>query len=102
MNSQPSSPAEHDNVSLVRSSIRFPPDKSETWVIVGDELKTATIVDESFGGMGMTMELSDAENLQIGDRLIVFHCDYPTPCRVQRIQRNQETQKVSLGIRWTT
>ncbi|MGO9114088.1 MAG: PilZ domain-containing protein [Thermoguttaceae bacterium] len=92
MNSQPSSPAEHNNLSLLRSSIRFPPDKSETWVLVGDERNSATVVDESFGGMGLTLELADAANLQMGDRLIVLHCDCPTPCRVQWIQRDQETQ----------
>jgi hypothetical protein len=100
MMDQPYSSSEDNGCPNVRSWTRFPPDKAEAWVIVADQRKSATIVDESFGGIGMTMEMADAVNIQVGKELIVLHCDYPTPGRVQWIQRNQETQRIRLGIRW--
>ncbi|MGO9108815.1 MAG: hypothetical protein ACLP9L_06245 [Thermoguttaceae bacterium] len=95
-------PVEHNNDVEGRLWLRFPPVTPETWVIVAGERKHATILDESYGGLGMMMEMEDAVDVQADDALLVLHCDYPTPCRVQWIQRNQETQKVCLGIRWTT
>jgi|SRR5271157_3940137 len=102
MNTQPHSPAERNDVVESRLWLRFPPVAPEAWVLVGDERKHATILDESYGGIGIMMEMADAVKVQADDPLIVIHCDYPTPGRVQWIQRNQETQKVCLGIRWTT
>jgi hypothetical protein len=102
MNSKPSSPAEHNEDAKRRLWLRFPSDMLEMWVIVGGEQKHATVLDESVGGIGIMMEMADAVNVQVDDPLIALPCDCPTPCRVQWIQRNQETQKVRLGIRWTT
>ncbi|MGO9109063.1 MAG: PilZ domain-containing protein [Thermoguttaceae bacterium] len=101
MDSQTSSPAEHDGVSQVPGSVRLPPDEPKMWVLVGDERKSATIVDESFGGIGVLMEMADAANLQVGDRLTVLYYGSPTQGQVRWLQRNQETQKVCLGIRKT-
>jgi hypothetical protein len=100
MTGQPSSPADPTCCSEKRSSIRFPPDKPQTWVIVNDEPNHATILDESFGGIGVTIEMSDAVNVQVGDRLVILHCDCPTPGEVQWIQRNQEARQIRLGIHW--
>jgi hypothetical protein len=100
MNNQPSLPAEHNDHSQIRNWTRFPPDSPGMWVIVGDEQKGATLFDESFGGIGIVIEIADAVNVQVGDPLIVFHYDYPTPGRVQWIQRNPETQQARLGIRF--
>ncbi len=94
--------AENSNDAEHRLWLRFPSDNSEIWLIVGGERRCATILNESYGGIGVMMEMADAINVQADDSLIALHCDYPTPCRVQWIQRNQETQKVCLGIRWST
>lgn len=102
MNNQPSLPAEPSDVSQIRSSIRFLPEKPETWVLVGDERKPATIVDECLGGLGLMMEMADAANLQIGDRLIVLHYNCPTPVQIRWIRCNQEIQRVHLGICWSS
>ena len=103
MNDQPSSlPAEDKDLSQIRSSIRFLPEKSETWVLVGDERKPATVVDECLGGIGLMMEMADAGNLQVGDRLIVHHYDCPTPVQIRWIRWNQEVQKIQLGICWSS
>jgi hypothetical protein len=102
INNQPFSPAEHNDDVQNRLWTRFPSDTPEIWVIVKGERKRATVLNESYGGIGVTMEMADTADVQVDDPLIVLHCDYPTPCRVQWVQRNQETQKVCLGIRWTT
>ena len=101
MNNRPSSSAKDDGISQLRGSIPFPPDKSETWLLVGDEWKSATIVDESHGGMGLTMELADAANLQVGDLLTVLCCGFANLGEVRWTRHIEETQKVCLGIRWT-
>ena len=77
MTGQPSSPAEHTSDSQFRSWTRFSPDKPETWVIIKDERKRATIFDESFGGIGMTIEMADAIDVQVDDDLVVLHNDHP-------------------------
>lgn len=102
MNNQPSLPAEHIANSEFRDWTRFPPDMPETWVIVGDERKRATTLDESFGGIGVMIEMADASDVKIGDQLIVLQHDYPMPGRIQWIQRNQEAQRVRLGICWSS
>ena len=102
MTNQPSLPAEPTYCSQIRNSIRFPPDKPQTWVIVGDERKNATILNESFGGLGVTIEMPDAVNVQVGDTLIVQYCDYPTLGRVQWIQQNPEAQQIRLGVQWVS
>jgi len=99
MNNRPSSSAKDDGISQLRGSIPFPPDKSETWLLVGDEWKSATIVDESHGGMGLTMELADAANLQVGDQLTVLYYGSANQGEVRWIRHNQETQTGHLGIR---
>jgi hypothetical protein len=102
MTKQPSLPAEPTYCSQIRTSIRFPSDKPQTWVIVGDERKNATILNESFGGLGVTIEMSDAVDVRVGDTLIVQYCDYPTTGRVQWIERNQEAQQIRLGIQFVS
>jgi len=101
MNSQPSSPAEPIDFSKGRNWTRFPPDTPKMSVIVGDERRTATIFDESFGGIGVMIEMEDSVKVQVGDQLTVLHCDHPTAGRVQWIQRDQEAHKVRLGIQWS-
>ncbi|MGO9110892.1 MAG: PilZ domain-containing protein [Thermoguttaceae bacterium] len=102
MDHQTSSPAEPSDHAQLRSCTRFPPDKSETWLLVGDERKSATVLDESFGGMGLMIESADAANVRVGDRLTVLEYGFPALGQVQWIRRDHETQKVCLGIRWTT
>lgn len=102
MNSQPSLPAERSDISQLDVCIPFPPDKSETWVLVGDEWKSATIVDESFGGMGLTMELADAANLQVGDLLTVLCCGTANLGDVRWTRHTPETETVHFGIRLNT
>jgi hypothetical protein len=82
--------------------IRFPSDEPQMGVDVDGERKMATIIDESYGGIGILMEAKDALHLKVDDPLIVYQNDFPTPCRVQWIQWDDETQKVRIGIRWTT
>ena len=98
MNNQPSSPVEPSESSQLRNWTRFLPDTPEMSVIIGDERKSTTILDESFGGIGVTIEMEDALNVQVADQLTVLHCDHPTAGRVQWIQRDQEAQRVRLGI----
>ena len=74
----------------------------EMSVIVGDERRIATILDESFGGIGLMLEMADSVKVQVGDQLTVLHSDYPTPGWVKWIQRDQETKKVRLGIQWSS
>jgi hypothetical protein len=102
MDDQLSSLPERIDGSKSRRWTRFPPDKSETWVIAKDERMSATICDESFGGIGVTIDMADAANVQVGDQLIVLHYDYPTPGRVQWIERDQEAKLIRLGIRWSS
>jgi len=101
MNSQPSSSADSIGFTQLRNWIRFPPDIPDTCVIVGDERKPATVLDESFGRIGLMIEAADAANLHVGDQLTVLNYGFLTPGEVQWIRRNQETQKVCLGVRWT-
>jgi hypothetical protein len=102
MNDQSSAPAEHAGCSIIRRWLRFPPDRSEMPVILEGEPKNAVVLDESFGGIGVMLEMEDAVNLQVGDALVVLYYDRPTPGQVQRIQRNPETKQVRVGIRWTS
>ena len=102
MTHQPPPPAEYIDYTPLRGSTRFPPDKSETWVIVGNERKLATVLDESFGGIGVAIAREDSVNLQIGDPLIVLHHDCPTPTLVQWIQQDAEAQKTRLGLQWSS
>ena len=99
MNDQP--PAEHIANAELRDWNRFPPDTPETCVIVADKRKCATILDESFGGIGVTIEMADAVNVKVGDPLIILHYN-PMPGRVQWIQKDRKTQRVRLGIRWSS
>ena len=100
MDNQLPLPAEHDDDGKRRLWPRFPPYTSEIWVLVGDQRKSATLLNASYGGIGLTMEMADAANVQVGDLLIVLHDDCPTKAQVQWIQDNQETQEVCLGIHW--
>ena len=102
MNNQLPLPAEYIDYSKLRGSIRFPPDTSETWVAIRDEQKNATITNESVGGIGVTIAMEDSRNVQVGDLLIVLHHDCPTPALVQWIERDQEAQKVRLGLQWSS
>jgi hypothetical protein len=102
MNNRPSSPVEQTNWLPVRRGVRFPPDQSETSVIVRDARKSATILNESYGGIGITIEIADDVKVQVDDALIVLYYGCPTAGRVQWIQRDQETQKVCLGVRWSS
>jgi len=102
MSSKPSSPTENNDDTKRRLWLRFPSDMPEMWVIVGGQRKRATVIDESVGGIGIKMEMADAANVEVDDPLIALPCDCPSPCRVQWVQWDQETQKVRLGIRWTT
>ena len=99
-NDEQASATEHGDYRQRRNWTRFPPDKPETWVIIDNERKPARICDESFDGIGVTIETADAGNVQVGNHLIVLHCGYPTPCRVQWIQQNQVTKQSRLGIHW--
>ena len=84
-----------------RNWTRFPPDMPETSVIVGDERKSATILNESFGGIGVTIEMDDSVNVQVGDQLTVLHSD--TQCRAGCSGFNGiRRPKVRLGIRWSS
>jgi len=94
--------SESSDDAQFRSYTRFPPYKSEIWVLVADERKSATLLNASVGGIGLMMEMADAAKLRVGDLLIVLHDDCPTKAQVQWIQHNQETQKVCLGIRWSS
>jgi hypothetical protein len=100
LNDLPASPAEHTDYPHVRSSLRFPPDKSKTWLLVEGERKSATILDESFGGIGVTIDMEDTVNVHVGDQVVVFHYDYPTPAQVEWIRPDQEAKRIRLGIRW--
>jgi len=102
MNNQSSSPAEPILSSQLRNWTRFPPDQPKMWVIVGDEQKYATVLDESFGGIGVTIEMEDSVKVQVGDQLILLHYEYPILGRVQWIQRDQETKTLRLGIHCST
>ena len=100
MNKQLPYPVDSIASSQIRIWTRFPPDSPEMQVIVGNERKSAIVLNESYGGIGITIEMEDSVNVQVGDQLIVVHCESPTPAQVQWIQRNQEAQKVRLGIHW--
>ena len=102
MNNQPYSPADHPDHAQSRDHPRFPPYTSEICMIVGDEQKRARLLNASYGGIGVMMEMADAANLRVGDLLLVLHGDRPTRAQVQWIQHNQETQKVCLGIHWSS
>jgi len=102
MNNQQSLPAEPSDHEQRRSHTRLPPDRPEMYVIVGKERKLASVLNESFGGIGVTLEMEDSVNVQVGDQLTVLHYEWPTPGQVQWIQRTQEVQRVRLGIRWMT
>jgi hypothetical protein len=102
MNNQQSLPTEQNDHEQSRSCTQFPPDKPETWVIVGDKQMSATVLDESLGGIALMIESADAANLQVGDQLTVLNYGFPTVGHVRWIRRNQEIQKVCFGIRWSS
>ena len=60
---QPCSTMEPIESSHVRSHTRFPPYQSEIWVVVGDERKCARLLNASYGGIGVMMEMADAANV---------------------------------------
>ncbi len=101
MNNQLSLPAELAGYSQLRGWTRFPPDERETWVILGDERKGATICDEAFGGVGITIEMADSVSLKVDDPLTILNYDCPAEGRIQWIHRDSETQKIRFGVRWT-
>jgi hypothetical protein len=96
------SPAEHDVFSQIRASLRFPPDEPEMCVIHGNAQKIAAVLDESYGGIGVVIEMADAEEVQVGDPLTVLYYGFPIRGNVQWVQRNQGIHKVRLGIRWSS
>ncbi|MGA2257630.1 MAG: hypothetical protein ABSG53_23455 [Thermoguttaceae bacterium] len=57
-------------------------------MLVGDERKSATIVEESYSGIGVMMEMADVANLQVGDRLAVLYYGSPTQGPVRWIRLN--------------
>lgn len=85
-----------------RTWTRFPSDKPETWVNVNGEYKHATILNESFGGLGITMDLADAANMQVGDELTVRYYGASTAGKIEWIQADQATKKMCIGIRWSS
>jgi hypothetical protein len=101
MNNQRSSQVQRREQPQYRNSIRFPPERPEIWVIVGDERKPATVLDESFVGIGLMMEIGDAANVEVGDLLTVVSYDSPTQGRVKWVEHNQEARQVRLGIQWS-
>jgi hypothetical protein len=101
MNSQPTLPLEPTASSQIRVWTRFLPDTPEMVVIVGDARNRASLLDESFGGIGITIEMEDSVDVQVGEHLIVLHYDCPTPAQVQWIERNHEAGQIRLGIRWS-
>ena len=70
-------------------------------MIIDNERTSAAVADESQGGIGITLEMDDTLDVQVGDPLVVLQDDYPTSGEVQWMQQDPEAQKVRLGIRWT-
>lgn len=85
-----------------RGWTRFPPDDPQAWIILKDQRTSATIIDESFGGVCVTVAMADSINLRVGDPLIVLHQDYPTRGRVQWIQRDEGAKQIRLGVGWSS
>ena len=69
-------------------------------MIVGRERKRVTVCDESFGGIGVTLALTDAMHLQVGHQVAIVYYGSPLAGQVRWIQRNQEAQQIHLGIGW--
>jgi hypothetical protein len=88
--------------SQIRTWTRFPAESPGTWVTVAGENLHAMIVDDSFGGIGVTIEVGNVVRVKPGDWIVVFHCDYATPGQVRWLQHNEETNRIRLGIYWTT
>jgi hypothetical protein len=102
MNNQPILPAEPVATSQLRGWTRFPPDTREICVIFGDVRKTATLVDESYGGIGVTFATDDWAGVQVGDKLTVLQAGHPTPGQIQWIQPDEASGKTRCGICWSS
>jgi hypothetical protein len=102
MNNELALPAACNTSSQLRYWLRFPPDESKMSVIIRNEQKCATILDDSFGGIGATLELDDSVNVQVGDQLTVLYYGSPTTGQVRWLEHGQEDHKVRLGICWSS
>jgi len=80
---------------------RFPPEKAEAAVIIGGQSRHAAILDESFGGVGVTLEIDDARTLATGDPLTVVYYGHPTTGHVQWILRQPDAGRARVGVRWS-
>lgn len=101
MPSQPSLEIAPDGkVILERDWTRFAPDCSEVWVVAGDRPRIATVVNESYGGVGLVMEAIDAEEWEPGDKVVVFYYGHPMQGSLCWIQRDLESRQIHLGIQW--
>jgi hypothetical protein len=67
-------------------------------VIIGEEPKIAAVVDDSIGGIGLMMEMKDAEGIQPGDEVIILSYGVPTWGSVEWIKKDQQTGQLRLGI----
>ncbi len=85
-----------------RDWTRFPPDRPETVIIAEGKPTIAVVLDESFGGIGVLLEIDDGAQLRVGDSVIVLHCDCPTPGRVQWVQDNSAIRRLRVGICWNS
>jgi hypothetical protein len=100
MNEQASLPDEYRGGTQIRNWTRFPPDQSETVLLIHDEPAAADVLNVSFGGVGVTVELVDSVDVQVGNRLSVLYHDHPMWAQVQWIERNQAAQRLRLGLVW--
>lgn len=83
-----------------RGWTRYQPDVSQVWIILKDSPRLAVVVDESFGGIGLALDIADAGDLQPGDELTVLHYGHPTQGSLQWLTIQPESEQVRLGIRW--
>jgi hypothetical protein len=67
-------------------------------VVIGEQPKIAAVVDESFGGIGLMLELHDSKELQPGDEIIVLHYGIPTWGSVKWIEKTPDSRESRLGI----
>jgi hypothetical protein len=71
-------------------------------ILADGECLTALFVDESFGGIGVLLEMADGARLRIGDSVVVLQNDYPTPGKVQWLRHDPEINRIRAGIRWSS
>lgn len=84
-------PAEDRDGSAFRTWTRFAADRSVP----------AVLFDESYGGVGLSMELAAGLPLAPGDPLVVVYYGSPMSGQVQWVQRRPDDRRVRLGVRWS-